>query len=191
MGNGQRKKKKKEKEIVEQICDNIVVLERIKMNEKVKLSSKIIIWCIILTFLVLCMSIILAPEHPKQLVKAEAKPTFNSYSPITDIQVWRSIGLMEVTAYCPCEKCCGNYADGITASGYKIQYGDRFVAAPKMIPFGTEIIISGYNNNKPVKILDRGGAIKVGRLDVYFDSHKEALKWGRQYHVEVWAKKKK
>ncbi|NIU84285.1 MAG: hypothetical protein GWN64_12635, partial [Candidatus Thorarchaeota archaeon] len=34
---------------------------------------------------------------------------------------------MRVTAYCPCSKCCGKYADGITASGHKIQPGDAFV----------------------------------------------------------------
>jgi 3D (Asp-Asp-Asp) domain-containing protein len=34
---------------------------------------------------------------------------------------------------------------------------------------------------------DRGGAIKGKRLDLFFDSHKEALEWGRQQlDVKVW-----
>jgi 3D (Asp-Asp-Asp) domain-containing protein len=84
---------------------------------------------------------------------------------------------MEVTAYCPCEKCCGQYADGITASGYVIQQGDRFVAAPKNFKFGVKMIIPNYG---VVEVKDRGGAIKGNKLDVYFDTHEQALQWGRQ-----------
>jgi len=75
-------------------------------------------------------------------------------------------------------KCCGKYADGVTASGHKIRQGDVFVAAPKDIPFGTLLTVPGYNNGKPVKVLDRGGAITSGRLDVFFHTHKAALEWG-------------
>lgn len=88
---------------------------------------------------------------------------------------------MRVTAYCPCQKCCGKYSDGVTACGHKIRPRDVFVAADKRYPFGTEMIIAGYNNGKPVKVLDRGGAIRGNRLDVFFHSHQEALKWGVKY----------
>ncbi len=88
---------------------------------------------------------------------------------------------MRVSAYCPCEKCCGKNSDGKTASGHKIKRGDKFVAADKRFPFGTEIIVPGYNNSEPVKVLDRGFAIRGNRLDVFFDSHQEARKWGVQY----------
>ena len=87
---------------------------------------------------------------------------------------------MRVTAYCQGKCCCGKYADGVTASGHKIGPGDAFVAAPKNIPFGTVLVIPGYNGGKPVKVLDRGGAITSGRLDVFFHSHKEAMQFGVQ-----------
>lgn len=88
---------------------------------------------------------------------------------------------MTVTAYCPCEKCCGKYGWGYrTASGYKIKKGDRFVAAPKGVAFGTGMRVPGYNGGKVVRVEDRGGAIKGSRLDVYFDTHKAALAWGVQ-----------
>ena len=93
---------------------------------------------------------------------------------------WQTVR-MRVTAYCPCEKCCGEYSDGQTASGHNIQPGDAFVAADKQYPFGTKMVIEGYNNDQPVKVLDRGGAIKANRLDVFFDMHQEALKWGVKY----------
>ena len=89
--------------------------------------------------------------------------------------------LLRVTAYCGCSRCCGKWADGQTASGYWIQPGDRFVAAPKHIPFGTKFIVPGYNDDKPVEVKDRGGAITVNRLDVYFDTHQEALIWGVKF----------
>ena len=96
----------------------------------------------------------------------------------------RTKKLMKVTAYCPCPKCCGKYADGYTAYGHKIRPGDKFVATDPSIPFGTLISIPGYNNGYPIRILDRGGSIKGGRLDVFFDSHDEALEWGVQ-NIEV------
>jgi 3D (Asp-Asp-Asp) domain-containing protein len=93
--------------------------------------------------------------------------------------------MMEVTAYCPCTKCCGPKAQGITASGKRVSYNaGRFVAADRSMKFGTKLVIPGYHNAQPVEVLDRGGAIKGNKLDVFFATHKEALKWGRQ-HVMV------
>jgi 3D (Asp-Asp-Asp) domain-containing protein len=97
---------------------------------------------------------------------------------------------MIVTAYCPCKKCCGKWARlGLTASGHSVRSQKtevrrqklapkHFVAADKALPFGTSLVIPGYANNTAVPVLDRGGAIKGNRLDVYFASHKQALNWG-------------
>lgn len=91
----------------------------------------------------------------------------------------------EVTAYCPCEKCCGKFADGITANGHVINKGDKFVAAGKKVPFETQLTIPGYGT---VLVLDRGGVIKGNKLDVYFDTHEEALEWGKQtIDIIVWS----
>lgn len=95
---------------------------------------------------------------------------------------------MNVSAYCPCPICCENFSDGITASGKRIKKGDKFVAAPrKYIPngkYGCEMKVPGYNNGNIVTVQDIGGAIKGNKLDLYFDTHKEALQWGRQ-HITV------
>ena len=82
---------------------------------------------------------------------------------------------MKVTAYCPCERCCGKYADGITASGHIIKPGDKLIAADKTIPFGTKMYIPGYG---PAEVLDRGGKIKGNHIDIFFDTHQQALNWG-------------
>ena len=92
-----------------------------------------------------------------------------------------------VTAYCPCRRCCGRWADGITASGWPVTVnGGRFVAAPRDIPFGTYLVIPGYCDGCAVPVLDRGGAIKGDKLDVFFpdepgkpgSGHRAALNWG-------------
>jgi 3D (Asp-Asp-Asp) domain-containing protein len=88
---------------------------------------------------------------------------------------------MEVTAYCPCKKCCGKNAHGVTASGLRVSHNaGLFVAADTDLKFHTKLIIPGYGGDKPVPVLDRGGAIKGNRIDVFFASHKAALEWGRR-----------
>lgn len=115
---------------------------------------------------------------PRWPGKGEAPPDFarrRQSPPATHIVQ------MIVTAYCPCEKCCGRWADGITASGKPVSANKgRFVAAPAGIPFFNQISIPGYAGGLPVPVLDRGGAINGDRLDVFFPTHAEALAWGRQ-----------
>ena len=79
-----------------------------------------------------------------------------------------------ITAYCPCAKCCGKFADGITASGLKAKTG--MIAADKSIPFGTKVWIDGIGDTV---VQDRGGAIKGKHFDVYCDTHQAALEIGR------------
>lgn len=57
-------------------------------------------------------------------------------------------------------------------------------ADTRYYPFGTEMFVPGYGWGI---VEDRGGAIKgPNRLDLYFDSHGDALQWGRKkVHVEI------
>jgi 3D (Asp-Asp-Asp) domain-containing protein len=83
---------------------------------------------------------------------------------------------MNVSAYCPCEKCCGQWADGITASGVPAK--GLLIAAPSSYAFGTRMDVPGYGT---ALVEDRGGAIKGNKIDLLFDSHQAALEFGRQY----------
>lgn len=85
-----------------------------------------------------------------------------------------SLGEFVITAYCPCEKCCGEYADGLTASGTVATEGRTCAVDPDVIPLGTEIEIDG------VKYIaeDVGGAIKGNRIDICFNDHRSALQYG-------------
>lgn len=89
-------------------------------------------------------------------------------------------GVYKVTAYCACAKCCG-WATGITASGARAT-ANHTIAAPSTFSFGTKVVINGVTYT----VEDRGGAIQGNRIDVYMDSHAEALQWGVRYlYVEV------
>ena len=89
-----------------------------------------------------------------------------------DIPEYKELGTYKLTAYCACSKCCGK-SDGITASGVKAQAG-RTVAA-KSLPFGTELLING----EIYTVEDRG--VGSGVVDIFFDSHSEALDFGVKY----------
>jgi len=109
---------------------------------------------------------------------------------------------MIVTGYCKCAKCCGwrrnwrlrpTYVSGpnkgkrkkvgITASGTKAKVG-TIAADTALYPFGTVMYIPGYGYGR---VEDRGGDIKGNRLDLYFKSHKDAMKWGKQTKkVKIW-----
>lgn len=120
-----------------------------------------------------------------ELLRASATPTFTA-TPVPAQAVssprLRTM-LMEVTAYCACKKCCGPRAQGITASGKRVSHnGGRFVAADtRLLKFNTKLLIPGYAGGAPVEVIDRGGAIKGNKLDVFFASHQDARKWGRQW----------
>ncbi len=84
--------------------------------------------------------------------------------------------IFKITAYCPCSKCCGKYASGYTSSGTKATAG-RTVAASSQFAFGTKLLING----KEYTVEDRGGAITGNKIDIYMNTHAEALAWGVRY----------
>jgi 3D (Asp-Asp-Asp) domain-containing protein/HKD family nuclease len=87
-----------------------------------------------------------------------------------------SLGVYKITGYCSCSICCGKSASGYTSSGTKATSG-RTIAASSQFSFGTQLSING--NTYTVE--DRGGAIKGNKIDIYFDSHAQALAWGVRY----------
>lgn len=108
-----------------------------------------------------------APE-PDIVVVEEKKPD----------RVLVSLGEYRISAYCPCEKCCLK-SDGITASGTQATAGRT--AAMNGVPFGTKIVIDGHEYT----VEDRGGGLGSKIIDIYFDTHDEALNSGLWVMREV------
>lgn len=81
-----------------------------------------------------------------------------------------------ITAYCPCTTCCGPNATGTTASGAKAKANHTIAVDKSVIPLGTHVWIDG----KEYVAEDTGSAIKGNRIDIFFNSHQEALNYGRR-----------
>lgn len=81
------------------------------------------------------------------------------------------------TAYCGCRKCNGKWTGYPTASGTKMVQGRTIAVDPRDIPLGSKVSIEDMGEYVAE---DTGSAIKGNRVDIYFDSHKEALEFGRQ-----------
>ena len=99
-------------------------------------------------------------------------------------EVWK------ITAYCACERCCekkpNDPAYGIMASGKKVYPG---AIALNWLPFGTKVKIESLGT---FTVEDRGAKSLFGdkinpirHLDIYMNSHKEALNFGVQYKKVV------
>lgn len=134
------------------------------------------------------ISVIVYPgyEPPKERVQIVEKPVYIEIETVKEIPVYIAeddgeqvrmeyLGEFELTAYCSCEKCCGK-SDGITASGAKATSNHTIAVDPTVIPYGTEVMIDG----KRYVAEDCGGGVKGNVIDIYFDTHEEAVEFGRQ-----------
>lgn len=84
------------------------------------------------------------------------------------------LGNWTITAYCPCESCCGAYSSGYTASGTLATAG-RTIAC-NILPIGTQVMVDGH----VYTVEDTGWSPYEQWIDIFFDSHDEALAFGEQ-----------
>lgn len=115
-------------------------------------------------------------EPVNKIVQVQRKTVTSRGSSLPRTTGGNSSGTVyKITAYCPCSKCCGK-ATGRTASGTKATPG-RTVAASSKYAFGTKLNIGGHIYT----VEDRGGAITGNKIDIFVNSHSEALQWGVRY----------
>lgn len=99
--------------------------------------------------------------------------------------------VVDSTAYCPCPICCGIWSEQhpdrigtdykqVLSSGLPPVEGRTIATDPTVIPLGTKVFLNG--NTYVAE--DTGGGVKGYHIDIFFDTHEEALAWGRQT-VEV------
>lgn len=96
------------------------------------------------------------------------------------------LGPCRITAYCACEKCCGEWAknrpNGIVygAAGIELKAG---VSCASPWPIGTVVEIEGLGEytvqDRPAKwVIEKFGE---NQFDIYFDNHEAACEFGLQY----------
>ncbi len=88
------------------------------------------------------------------------------------------LGTFKITHYCACSQCCGE-STGLTASGTYATAG-RTVGASSAFDFGTQLEIDGH-----VYVVEDRGGFSENTIDIFCDSHEEALEKG-SYYTDVY-----
>ena len=96
----------------------------------------------------------------------------NPSQPVTDPASMGRAVHVEATAYSPMDPGLSLH----TATGKFLRRG-IIAVDPDFIPLGTRVYIPGYGE---ATADDIGGAISGNRIDIAFDTHEEALSFGRQ-----------
>ena len=129
---------------------------------------------------------VLQPETAIEMNDHEIKPEVLPFVQDTVYKIY--LGEFVLTAYCPCEKCCGEYGvnrqidengDLIVygAYGQRLEAGVSIATDPYVIGFNQEVYINGV----VYKAHDTGGNIKGNQIDIYMADHDEAVEFGVQY----------
>lgn len=95
------------------------------------------------------------------------------------------VARMKVTAYCPCEECCGKWAKyGKTTLGDDSHLCDGVAADFRLLPKWTRIEIPGVGVRE---VDDGGGSMSedadhgIYHIDLRFPTHQQAEEWGVQW----------
>lgn len=114
------------------------------------------------------------PSRPEVIDFGTARPVSRGGT----VPQFTKVIRMSATAYWPDPA----WSSGYTYTGLKAQYGIAAVD-PSVIPLGTHLYIPGYGF---ALAADIGGAIKGDRIDLCYDTLKQAQTWGlRQVNVYI------
>ena len=160
---------------------------RTREQRKADASARIAAVCLFLAVLLILFAV-LTVKTTGQPYKGEP-PVIEDKLPGEDtpaqgcaaLDLGEPLGEFTLTAYCPCAKCCGKWANGITATGTTATEGRTIAVDPRVIPYGSSVTIyfaDGTSHTYTAE--DCGGAIKENRIDVFFDDHETARAFGVQ-----------
>lgn len=111
-------------------------------------------------------------QAKEQAARAEQAAAYEA------VGAYRYVGECTVTYYCPCEECCGKWADGLTATG--LPAGPGIVAVDKsVIPLGSTVVIDGQ------RYLAADTGVTGKHVDVCLAEHEATVEAGVRT-AEVW-----
>ena len=90
------------------------------------------------------------------------------------------LGVFKTTGYCPCKSCSEGWGRH-TSTGAIAASNHTIAVDPKVIPYGSRIMINGIIYTAE----DKGGGVKGNHIDIFFDTHSETKQHGVQ-NTEVY-----
>lgn len=85
------------------------------------------------------------------------------------------LGTFKTTAYCPCKGCSEGWGRH-TSTGAIATAGRTIAVDPKVIPYGSRVMINGVVYTAE----DKGGGVKGNHIDIFYDTHAETRVHGTQ-----------
>lgn len=88
----------------------------------------------------------------------------------------RSLGVFKTTGYCPCRTCSSNWGTR-TSTGTTASANHTIAVDPRVIPYGTKVMINGVIYTAE----DKGSGVKGKHIDIFYNTHSEARAQGVKY----------
>ncbi|MDO5417575.1 MAG: 3D domain-containing protein [Lachnospiraceae bacterium] len=88
----------------------------------------------------------------------------------------RSLGVFKTTGYCPCYSCSEGWGRS-TSTGAVASANHTIAVDPRIIPYGTKVMINGIVYTAE----DKGGGVKGNHIDIFYNTHGETRIQGVQY----------
>ena len=86
-----------------------------------------------------------------------------------------SLGVFKTTGYCPCKSCSAGWGRN-TCTGAVASAHHTIAVDPRVIPYGTKVMINGVIYTAE----DKGGGVKGHHIDIFYDTHTESRNHGTQ-----------
>lgn len=161
--------------------------KRTREQRKADESALFAAACLGATILLIVISI-LATSAQAVDAEPEEAPIVEEYDPAWDIPATESavcndvfLGEFTLTAYCPGRCCCGKWASGYTATGALATEGRTIAVDPKVIPYGSRVLLIWPDGTQHSYIAeDCGGGVNGNHIDVFFNGHQAARVFGVQ-----------
>ena len=161
---------------------------RTREQRKADESALIAAACLGATILLIAISILATSAQAVDASPEDSSVVSEEYDPAWDIPATESavcndvfLGEFTLTAYCPGRCCCGKWASGYTATGTLATEGRTIAVDPKVIPYGTRVLLIWPNGTQRSYIVeDCGSGVNGNHIDVFFDDHQAARRFGVQ-----------
>ena len=161
--------------VIDYICEK---LDRLKVSDVIR-SINIVAFIIIL-FVAIFMINHISHTNTNKDLKKQGLHMENQIKTLKAQKAQTSfpatyVGQFRVTHYCHCVKCTGKKVKGRTATGYYPRKGRTIAVDKNKIPLHSIVYVEGVGY---FVAEDVGGGVKGDHIDIYVESHEEALKLG-------------